>query len=255
MAFEKTNQLGVEKLLPVFVVISVFLAFAVGVLWNKVSYLENGTPTSKTVTPTANGAAADAVANQPKNGKLTEDQAAKLTPVNDKDHVRGNKNAKVFLVEYSDLQCPYCSSFHPTTTQILEEYGDKVALVYRHFPLDQIHPQARPAAVASECIADLGGQDAYWKFLDAVFADQKGSLADMSSIAVKAGVSKVAFQTCIDSGKFDSAVEEDYQSGLTVGITGTPGSLVVNEKGEVWLVPGALPFAQLKTTIDEALAS
>ena len=101
--------------------------------------------------------------------KLSADLAAKVPKLKDQDHLKGNKNAEVLLIEYSDFQCPYCQRFHPTTTQILEEYKDQVALVYRHFPLDQIHPYARPAANASECVKDLGGEDAFWKFADKAF--------------------------------------------------------------------------------------
>ena len=101
--------------------------------------------------------------------KLSSDMVAKLPVVSDQDHIRGNRGAKVTLIEYSDFECPFCARFHPTTLQILDEYGDDVALVYRHFPLDQIHPSARPAAIASECIAELGGEEAFWSFVDEVF--------------------------------------------------------------------------------------
>ena len=101
--------------------------------------------------------------------KLSADQAAKVPKLKDQDHVKGNKNAEVLLIEYSDFQCPYCQRFHPTTLQILEGYKDQVALVYRHFPLDQLHPYARPAAEASECIKEIGGEDAFWKFADKAF--------------------------------------------------------------------------------------
>jgi protein-disulfide isomerase len=101
--------------------------------------------------------------------KLSADQAAKLPGLKDQDHVRGNKDAQVLLIEYSDFQCPYCQRFHPTTLQVLEEYKDQVGFVYRHFPLDQLHPYARPAAEASECIKELGGEDAFWKFADKAF--------------------------------------------------------------------------------------
>lgn len=89
--------------------------------------------------------------------------------VTEKDHVKGNPNAKVTLVEFSDFQCPFCKRFHPTVQQALSEYGDQIRLVYKHFPLDSIHPQARPAAEASECIAEQKGSEGFWQFADAVF--------------------------------------------------------------------------------------
>lgn len=101
--------------------------------------------------------------------KLTADKAGAFPRLKENDHVNGDRDAKVLLVEYSDFQCPFCQRFHPTTKQVLEQFGKDVALVYRHFPLDQIHPYARPAAVASECVAEIGGNDAFWKFADKAF--------------------------------------------------------------------------------------
>jgi len=88
------------------------------------------------------------------------------------DHVQGNPSAPITLVEFSDFQCPFCKRFHPTVEQIFAEYGDQVKWVYKHFPLDQIHPQARPAAEASECIAEQKGEEGFWQFADAVFKAQ-----------------------------------------------------------------------------------
>ena len=100
--------------------------------------------------------------------KLDSAKVSSLPKVISSDHFRGNKNASVKLIEYSDFQCPYCQRFHPTMQQMLSEYSDKVAWIYRHFPLDSIHPQARPAALASECVFELGGDEAFWKFADEV---------------------------------------------------------------------------------------
>jgi protein-disulfide isomerase len=102
------------------------------------------------------------------SGKMTGDQVAKIPEVTDADYARGSSNPTVYLIEYSDFQCPYCKSFHPTAQQVIDTY-DNVAWVYRHFPLDAIHPLARPSAEASECVAELGGDDAFWKFADEIF--------------------------------------------------------------------------------------
>ncbi len=91
-----------------------------------------------------------------------------LEPLSDGDHVRGNQNARFALIEYSDFECPFCQRFHPTASQLIADM-DNVKWVYRHFPLDSIHPQARELAKASECAAKEGGEEAFWKFADTVY--------------------------------------------------------------------------------------
>lgn len=254
MAGKKVASL--EKLTPLLVLVSIGLAFAVGVLWQKVENLSSGVAGTKTANvaqaPSGDTAAAQPAGDRPSLGKLSEDQAAKLVEISDSDHIRGNKNAKVFLVEYSDYECPFCARFHSTAQQVLDEYGDDVAWVYRHFPLDSIHPKARPAAEASECVAEVGGDDAFWTFTDAVFADQT-KLSDLSSIASSAGVSGSSYDNCVSGGKYADTVEEHYQGGIGAGVTGTPGNFIVNENGDTWFVPGAYPYEQITPYIDEAL--
>jgi len=246
-----------EKLIPVLLVSSVALAFAVGILWEKVSTLEGGGRAATAGTQVGNQPqdVGNQVAPQgPTQGKLSDEQAGKIPEVVSGDHVRGSSTAEVTVIEYSDFECPFCSRFHPTMMQVMDEYGDQVRWVYRHFPLDQIHPKARPAAIASECVARIGGNDAFWKFADAIFEDQS-KISDLAALAAEAGVSGSTYDNCVDNKESEPAVEEQYQGGVGAGITGTPGNFIINSKGEAWLVPGALPFEQLKTTIDEALAS
>src|SRR3989344_3839273 len=100
------------------------------------------------------------------------DELENINPVTSADHIRGNPNADIVIVEYSDFECPFCKRFHPTMKQVMDEYGKsgKVAWVYRHFPLDSLHPvKARAEAAASDCAAELGGQDGFWKFADRFF--------------------------------------------------------------------------------------
>jgi protein-disulfide isomerase len=241
-----------EKVAPILLVVVIGLAFAVGVLWQKVTDLQGGgTKTSPTVANNEGAAAPSA----PTTGKLDAAQAEVIPPVDGDDHVRGGQNPEVYIVEYSDFECPYCASFHPTAQQALSEYGDQIAWTYRHFPLDTIHPKARPAANASECIAELAGNEGFWAFADEVFGNQAAGLADLSATAVKIGVNKAAFDTCMNENRHEAVVEVDYQEGIEAGVTGTPGNFIVNSKGEVWKLPGAVPYTTLKATIDEALAS
>lgn len=247
---EKGNIL--ERLVPILLIASVGLAFVVGVLWQKVSSLESGEVGSANaeVTPTVAGAQPQ----RPASGKLSEEQAGKVPGVTDEDHIRGSRDAKVLLIEYSDFECPFCTKFHETAQQVVNEYGGQVAWIYRHFPLDQLHKNARPAAEASECAAELGGEEAFWAFTDAIYKDQSRA-SDLSSVASSTGLNLNAFQSCLESGRYADKVENQYQGGLAVGVRGTPGNVILNEKGEAWLIPGALPLESLKEAIDEALGS
>lgn len=234
-----------ERISPLLLLLTVGLAFAVGVLWQKVSNLEKGkaevagTETQPTVAEEA----------EPVSGKLSDDQAKKLPEVSGRDHLRGNRDAEVFLIEYSDFECPYCASFHETAQQVVDEYDGRVAWVYRHFPLDTIHPQSRLGANAVECATSLGGEDAFWSFTDAIFADLT-ILEDLEGTAAKMGID---ISSCLASKTYESVINSDYDGGLEAGVTGTPGNFVVNKKGEAWLIPGALPFSNLQEVIDEAL--
>ena len=91
-----------------------------------------------------------------------------LAPISASDHVNGDINAPVKLVTYSDMECPFCKQFHATAKQVLADYNGQVVLVYRHLPLD-FHASAKPLAEGSECAAELGGNDAFWAYLDEVF--------------------------------------------------------------------------------------
>jgi len=169
--------------------------------------------------------------------------------VRDSDHLRGNPQAIVTVVEFSDFQCPFCSRFHPTMLQVLEEYGDQVRWVYKHFPLDSIHPQARPAAEASECVFEQKGDEGFWEFADAMF-EKQSRLGNVlyEEIAQQIGVNLSQFQTCVSKRKYQDKVEQDYQQGLQAGVTGTPGSFVNGVP-----VRGAIPYSQLQSIIDSQL--
>ena len=95
-----------------------------------------------------------------------------VRPVSTEDHIRGNPNAEVIIIEYSDTECPFCGRFHETMKQIMNEYGKegKVAWVYRHSPLDQLHSKAKNESVALECANELGGNDKFWEYADRIYS-------------------------------------------------------------------------------------
>lgn len=180
--------------------------------------------------------------------------AENVQAVSDRDHIRGNPNAKVSIIEFSDIECPFCARLHPTLDQILADYDGDVNWIYRHLPLDSIHKEARPAAVASECVNELAGNDAFWDFLDSAFANQQGLGRDFYiKEATRLGIDQNAFTACLSEGKHDALVESMLQDARASGGTGTPYSIIVAADGSVFPFSGALQYGQIKPIIDEAL--
>lgn len=182
-------------------------------------------------------------------------QVGEVAPINDEDHMRGDKNAEITLLEYSDFECPFCSRFHPTLVQAMNEYKGKVRWVYRHFPLNSIHPNAQKAAEASECASEQGK---FWEMADKMFEKQASglSVAQLSTLAKEAGVRDIKkFDTCVSSGKYAQLVAADLASGEAAGVTGTPGTIVIGKDGTKQLIPGALPYESVKQIIDSMLES
>ena len=172
------------------------------------------------------------------------------------DRIRGNKDAPIVVVEYSDFECPFCSQLHPTLARVVEESEGEVAWVYRHLPLTAIHSRAQVAAVASECVAELGGNDAFWSYSDALFGNYRGLTSDfLQTSAVAIGIDSGTFDACLTSGKHDARVQADLQNANASGGTGTPFSIVINGKGEPFPFAGALPYEQIKAIVGAALAS
>lgn len=175
--------------------------------------------------------------------------------ITDQDHILGNKDAKVTIVEFSDFQCPFCRSFFEAAhQQIKKEYLDtgKARLIFRHFPLG-FHAGAKPAAMGSECAADQGK---FWEFHDKIFQEQAKSgqgtvqftTTDIKRWAANLKLNTKQFNECLDSSKYSKRVDDDTAYGASINVSGTP-SFFVNGKRLV----GAQPFAAFKAIIDEAL--
>lgn len=233
-----------------FLAILFFLGgFYAGSLWSENRFLKaGGLPTAGT-----GAAGADAgVAAAPEGP--TPETLKKAPKVTNDDRIRGNKNAEITLIEYSDFECPFCAQFHPTMQQVMKEYGDKVRWVYRHFPLS-FHPNAQKAAEASECVAKQKGNDGFWAYGDKLFEENNklgGRLTTetITSSAQAVGVNMDAFQKCLDSGEMAAKVKAQMDGGTAAGISGTPGTIImVGDQAE--LIPGALPFDQVKVALDK----
>jgi len=177
-----------------------------------------------------------------------------------RDHIRGNPDARIALIEYSDFECPFCKRFHATAMEALDAYPGELSWVYRHFPLAFHNPLAQMEAQASECAAALGGDDAFWRYADAIYARTRSNgdgfpLDGLVPLAVELGLDEAPFRDCLEQGRTAARVQEDYDEGVAIGISGTPGNVLLDrETGRVRVLPGAVPLAALRGAIDELLA-
>lgn len=191
------------------------------------------------------------------SGQPTPQAAGKVKPVSKDDHVRGAKNPDITMIEYSDLECPFCKRFHPTALQLMKEFDGKIAWVFRHFPLS-FHANAQKEAESAECVAELGGADKYWKFIDTIFertaAGGNGFALDaLGGLAKEVGVDEQKFKKCLDSGKYAARTQQDTSDAQAAGVDGTPGTILVRKDGKTRLVPGAVPYEELKAAVEGLL--
>lgn len=173
------------------------------------------------------------------------------------DHVIGNKKANVLIFAWSDPECPFCKRHHETLSNVLKKYEGKVAVVYRHFTLD-MHEYAKKEAESIECSQKVGGEEGFNKYLNKLFETTQGNnslkRADLTKIAGEAGLDTAGFDACVDSGEMASRVQRDMDSGLRVGVQGTPYSIAVNAKsGKQRVINGAQPLESISSTIDQLL--
>ncbi|OGZ42583.1 MAG: hypothetical protein A3C80_03755 [Candidatus Ryanbacteria bacterium RIFCSPHIGHO2_02_FULL_45_43] len=186
-----------------------------------------------------------------------------IRPVGAGDHILGSPDAPVKIVEYSDTECPFCKRFHLTLKQIIDadEYGraGKVAWVYRHFPLAALHRKAFSEAQATECAAELGGNEQFWLYLDRLFevtpSNDGLEEAELPRIAQYIGLDQEAFERCLTSGRHENIVNDDYDNAVASGGTGTPFSVVITNNGGKYIISGAQPYETVKRVIDQALSS
>ncbi len=187
----------------------------------------------------------------------TQVTAGEIRPVDETDHILGDPNADIVIVEYSDTECPYCKVFHQTLQQVMDEYGPsgKVAWVYRHFPIDGLHPEAKKQAHAAECANDQGGSEKFWQYLNQIYARTKSNnglpSSELGVIAKDVGLDTTTFNSCMDSGKFYDKITAHYNDAVAAGGEGTPFSVMITKKdGKKIVIPGAQPFASVKANID-----
>lgn len=177
-------------------------------------------------------------------------QQVKVSAPNAQDHRLGSPQAKIVLIEYSDFQCPFCALVYPTVKKLVNESNGQIALVMRHFPLTSIHPNANPAANASLCIAEQLGNEGFWKFSDAIFADQNSmSEAYYRELAVQFGADGGQYDSCYKASKYQAKIDAQVNEAQQNGGQGTPYTVIYGY-GEQVPVSGAVPEANFTAVIN-----
>lgn len=214
--------------------------------------------------------------------------AEEIRGVQNDDHIKGNPNAKIVIVEYSDTECPFCKQFHETMNRVISEYGaaGDVAWVYRHFPIPSLHPKAPKQAEALECAAEQGGNEMFWKYTDKLYqtTNSNNSLdsgvynspatppngpdgkpyytqkaprttsdaGQLSDMAQELGLDVAKFEECMKSGRHAERITTDTNEVVAAGGQGTPHSIMIVD-GEQIPLEGAQPFESVKAMIDSLL--
>lgn len=195
----------------------------------------------------------------PSSSTASASQAAtiEIPAVTTEDHILGDINAPVVAVEYSDTECPFCKAFHQTMRQIYADYKGQVAWVYRQFPIAQLHSKAPNEAAATECVASIGGNAAFWSYLNSIFdtttSNDSLDSAELPRLASAVGIDNASFTSCLASGRFDSKVQHSVEEAIKIGARGTPYTVLIAKDGQKVVVNGAEPYDSVKAKIDSLL--
>jgi protein-disulfide isomerase len=194
----------------------------------------------------------------PKRTQNASPTAGVVSPdlqIRDEDHIIGNPDADLVMIVWSDLECPFCKRHHTTIKQIASEFGDKIAIVYRHWALP-FHTYAEKEAEATECAAKIGGEEMFWKYTDKLFEITEGNNSlkreDLDRIADMVGLDKQKLGACLDSGEMAVRIQADKANGDMAGVQGTPHNILYNVKtGRQRPVNGAQPIDAFRAAITQ----
>lgn len=181
-----------------------------------------------------------------------------IKPVDDNDYIKGNPNAPILIVEYSDYDCPFCKSFHSTMNQIMDEYAvtGKVAWVYRQFPIGVLHPMSERISLNALCVGEKGGNDAFWEFSNLIFdqreLNEPTNITRLPEYAETVGVSRTDLIACLESRSQVAVLEASLADGRSAGIEGTPYSYVI-VGNQIEPIAEAVPYVVMKSIIDNLL--
>lgn len=181
-----------------------------------------------------------------------------VPPINERDYVRGNPNAPIVMIEYSDYECPFCKEYHSVMSQIMDEYGvtGKIAWVYRQFPLAQLHPNATKLSEAGLCVGEIAGNTAFWNFTDLIFnsrdIDAPTNITKLPQYVAEVGVDQTAYVECINSGRMEASVLASAEEGFRIGARGTPYTILMVGDQEA-VIDGAKPYEVVKAIVQNLI--
>lgn len=188
------------------------------------------------------------ISNLIANAQVTPQDLARLTPSTGLYPERGNRNAKVTVVEFVDYQCPFCQEAAPVVRRVMDAMGDRVRFIVRDFPIIELHPTAKQSALAANCVL-AQGQELYWRYYDALFADiQRQSAGDLRVSAQAVGADVAAFDACVAQNRYGEKINSDIETALRVGVQGTPTFFVNGIK-----IQGALDEKTLTRVLNAVL--
>ncbi len=212
---EQTSKKKSDYLLPASIVLSALLVVG-AIIYSAGKSAGNQTANLPSTVP-------------PQTGDFT-----KISPISASDHIVGSPNAPVKVIEYADLECPFCKDFHQVMEQITAQYATSVAWIFRNLPLPQLHSKAPHEAQAAECAAKLGGNDAYWKYIDTIYSITPSNNgldpAELPKVAGQINLDVNTFNTCLNSTYGQDIITAQSQEAISAGIMGTPYSIVMLDK-------------------------
>jgi protein-disulfide isomerase len=189
---------------------------------------------------------------------ITSNSDARIRPVDETDFIKGNPNAPILIVEYSDYDCPFCKMFHETMNRIMNEYGvtGKVGWVYRQFPLTELHPNSARISRNALCIGQLAGNEAFWRFSDLVFQERNNTeptnITRLPDYAERLGVKQEDLFRCLQDEATEKRLLRDIEDAVNVGFKSTPHSFVI-VGNQIAPIEGAQPYEAIKSIIDSLI--
>ncbi len=184
------------------------------------------------------------------DGSVQGTKDVAIPDVTEADFIQGDKNAEINIVEYSDFSCGFCARYHPTMKKIVSEYKGKVRWVYRHLPIFN-----KPAAVASSCVGNILGDEAFFLYADKIFENQKDINQDfLKKEALLLGLTDSQYENCINDKVLNDKISEDFTSvRVLAGFNATPHTVMIDKNGNMYPFSGALPYEEVSTLVNSLL--